>query len=107
MAIRHATPNFQGLRVLALESRRANEVASLIATYGGEPLVAPALREVPLESSPEALRFAAALVDGTIDIAIFLTGVGVRRAAPRRRERLPTPHVDGSARPHPNRGARP
>ena len=78
MATRHATPNFQGLRVLALESRRANEVASLITTYGGEPLVAPALREVPLESNPEALRFAAALVDGTIDIVIFLTGVGVR-----------------------------
>ena len=73
-----SNPNFQGLRVLALESRRATELASLISTYGGEPLVAPALREVPLESNTEALDFAAALLGGEFDITIFLTGVGTR-----------------------------
>ena len=56
MATRGATPSFQGLRVLALESRRATELAALISTYGGQPLVAPALREVPLESNTEALE---------------------------------------------------
>ena len=71
-------PNFDGLRVLSLESRRATELASLITTYGGKPLVAPALREVPLESNSEALDFAAALVRGEFDITIFLTGVGTR-----------------------------
>jgi uroporphyrinogen-III synthase len=64
--------------VLALESRRAREVASMISTYGGTPIVAPALREVPLESNTEAVAFAAALVRGEVDIVIFLTGVGAR-----------------------------
>jgi len=72
------TPSFQGLRVLALESRRATEVAALISTYGGEPLVAPALREVPLKSNTDALDFSAALMRGEVDIVIFLTGVGTR-----------------------------
>jgi uroporphyrinogen-III synthase len=73
-----ATPSFDGLRVLALESRRATEIASLVSTFGGRPLVAPALREVPLESNIEALAFADALVRGELDIVIFLTGVGTR-----------------------------
>ena len=42
---------FRGRRVLTLESRRAVELAALIRTYGGQPIVAPALREVPLEPS--------------------------------------------------------
>ncbi len=69
---------FAGLRVLALESRRASEMAKLIATYGGEPVVAPAMREVPLESNTDALAFAARLLAGEFDIVIFLTGVGAR-----------------------------
>jgi uroporphyrinogen-III synthase len=69
---------FAGLRVLALESRRALELAKLIATYGGEPVVAQAMREVPLESNKEALDFAAALFAGEFDMVIFLTGVGTR-----------------------------
>lgn len=69
---------FAGLRVLALESRRAPELAKLISNYGGEPVVAPAMREVPLESNKEALAFAAALFAGGFDIVIFLTGVGTR-----------------------------
>src|SRR5437016_1455360 len=69
---------FAGLRVLTLESRRAPELAKLISTYGGEPIVAPAMREVPLESNREALSFAAALLAGEFDMVIFLTGVGAR-----------------------------
>ena len=55
-------PNFNGLRVLSLESCRATELASLITTFGGRPLVAPALREVPLESNTALFEFAAALI---------------------------------------------
>lgn len=66
------------MRVLALESRRAAEIAKLIATYGGQPTVAPSMREVPLESNKEALDFAAALLAGEFDVVIFLTGVGAR-----------------------------
>jgi uroporphyrinogen-III synthase len=69
---------FDGLRVLALESRRAPELAKLISTYGGEPLVAPSMREVPLESNKEALAFAARLLASEFDMVIFLTGVGAR-----------------------------
>jgi uroporphyrinogen-III synthase len=70
--------SFDGLRVLALESRRSPELAKLITTYGGEPVVAPAMREVPLESNQEALAFASALFAGEFDVVIFLTGVGTR-----------------------------
>jgi uroporphyrinogen-III synthase len=70
--------HFQGRRVLSLESRRAAEVAALISKYGGLPVVAPALRELPLESNTAAIDFAAALLLGDIDIGIFLTAVGVR-----------------------------
>jgi uroporphyrinogen-III synthase len=69
---------FDGLRVLALESRRAAELAKLITSYGGQPVVAPAMREVPLESNKEALAFASALLTGQFDMVIFLTGVGAR-----------------------------
>ncbi len=70
--------DFAGLRVLALESRRAAELAKLISNYGGEPVVAPAMREVPLETNIEALSFAEALLAGKFDVVIFLTGVGTR-----------------------------
>src|SRR6266404_5457820 len=69
---------FAGLRVLALESRRALELSKLISNYGGLPIVAPAMREVPLESNSEALAFAARFFAGEFDMVIFLTGVGAR-----------------------------
>ncbi|HEX4542952.1 MAG TPA: uroporphyrinogen-III synthase [Candidatus Acidoferrum sp.] len=69
---------FERLRVLALESRRASELAKLISNYGGQPVVAPAMREVPLDSNAEALEFAARLIAGDFDVVIFLTGVGCR-----------------------------
>jgi uroporphyrinogen-III synthase len=69
---------FAGLQVLALESRRAAELSKLISTYGGVPVVAPSMREVPLESNQEALAFAGKLFAGEFDAVIFLTGVGAR-----------------------------
>ena len=44
--------SFEGKRVLALESRRASEIAELIRRQGGEPFVAPSMREVPIEENP-------------------------------------------------------
>lgn len=67
-----------GLRVLSLESRRSREMAKLIASYHGQPIVAPSMQEVPLESNAEALDFAAKLIQGGFDVVIFLTGVGTR-----------------------------
>ena len=53
-------------------------MAALVKTYGGKPIVAPALREVPLESNPQAIAFADALIRGQFDVVILLTGVGTR-----------------------------
>ena len=68
--------NFEGLRVAAFESRMAGEMAGLIARHGGEPLVAPSLREIPLKDHHEALQFGEQLLAGRIDMLILLTGVG-------------------------------
>lgn len=53
-------------------------MATLVRNYGGHPLSAPALREVPLESNTEALAFVDALLDGRVDLVVLLTGVGTR-----------------------------
>ena len=76
-----ANITFGGLCVLALESRRAREIAKLIANLGGVPIVAPSVREVPLESNQEALDFARRLSAGEVDMVIFTTGVGVKALA--------------------------
>lgn len=70
-----------GLRVLAFESRRAQEIAKLIAHYGGQATVAVSMREVPLQDNTEALAFAHELAEGGFDMVIFLTGVGARALA--------------------------
>lgn len=75
------TVTFGGLCVLALESRRAREIAKLIANLGGVPIVAPSVREVPLESNQEAIEFARRLAAGEIDMVVFTTGVGVKALA--------------------------
>ena len=71
-------PRFDGLSVLVLESRRAKELGSIVESYGGRPLIAPAMREVPLESNTEALAFADAVIRVEFDLIILLTGVGTR-----------------------------
>ena len=85
------TPSFAGLRVATFESRMSGPIADLIAKYGGVPVEAPALREIPHRGQPRGPR--------------------VRRAADRRRVRrgdlpdrgrdpLPGP---GDRDPHPPR----
>jgi uroporphyrinogen-III synthase len=69
---------FDGLRVIAFESRRANEIAELIRRQGGDPFVAPSMREAPLESNHEAFEFAERLFRGEFDMIVLLTGVGTR-----------------------------
>ena len=71
-------PNFSGLRVLLLESRRAQELASIVTSYGGRPTSAPSMREVPIDSNPEAIAFADALDRDAFGLVILLTGVGTR-----------------------------
>src|SRR5437899_12388167 len=68
--------SFDGLTVAAFESRMAREMTRLIKHYGGQPLVAPALREIPIQDNPAALRLGARLIDGQVDILILMTGIG-------------------------------
>jgi uroporphyrinogen decarboxylase len=51
---------------------------SIIASQGGDPLVVPSLRELPLEESPEAERFAVELLAGRLQVVLFMTGVGCK-----------------------------
>ncbi len=69
---------FAGLRVAAFESRLADQMAQLIERYGGRPLVAPSMREVPLEQNTAALDFGERLMAGEFAMVILLTGVGTR-----------------------------
>src|SRR2546422_998305 len=63
-----------GLRVVSFESRRSAEMAELIRNYGGEPIQAPSMREVPLTDQREALAFGETLLAGDWDVLILLTG---------------------------------
>lgn len=73
-----SSPRFQNLRVLVLESRRRAELASIVTAYGGIPVSAPAMREVPLESNTAAFTFVEAFVRDEFDVLVSLTGVGLR-----------------------------
>ena len=72
--------DFHGLRVLSFESRMATEMARLIRRHGGEPLVAPALREIPipLQENGAVFRFGVKLILLQVDILILMTGVGAK-----------------------------
>ncbi len=73
-----ADGDLMGLAVLAFESRRAVEMSELIRRFGGTPIAAPSMREVPLELSAEAETLWRGLEDGTVDVLILLTGIGTR-----------------------------
>lgn len=77
-ALRFVIMPFANARVLSFESRRAKEMAELIRINGGEPFVAPALMEVPIEQNEQAFAFRDRLYAGEFDMIIFLTGVGAR-----------------------------
>jgi uroporphyrinogen-III synthase len=71
-----ASAGFNGLTVAAFESRMAAEMTRLIERHGGKPLVAPALREIPLEDNSVALRFGEQLLTEGLDVLVLLTGAG-------------------------------
>jgi uroporphyrinogen-III synthase len=71
--------SFQGMRVVAFESRRAVEIAELVRKQGGQPFVAPAVREAPVENTAAAFAFAERLFAGEFDTVVLLTGAGTRR----------------------------
>src|SRR3990170_4190460 len=76
--VANANTGLQGLRIVSFESRRAQEMGELIRRYGGEAVIAPSMREVPLSQNSVAFDFIRQLEAGKVDFVIFLTGVGTR-----------------------------
>ncbi len=54
-------------------------MAELIRKQGGEPFVAPSMREAPLERNEDVFRFAERLFEGGFELMVLLTGVGARQ----------------------------
>ena len=67
-----------GLTIAAMESRRAEEMARMIARFGGTPAVSPSMREVPVERPEAAIEFAHRLLVGEVAVVVLMTGVGLR-----------------------------
>lgn len=86
------TRNFAGLRVVAFESRRAEEMKTLIEQQKGAATVAPGISEVPLGANAEFALFEKSLLAGEIDLTVFLTGCGVRFLSREIESRVPREH---------------
>ncbi len=71
------TPDFGGLRVLSLESRRAELMEDMIRRHGGVPFVAPSVKEIPFEQHDEAYEWAERLFAGDFDLIVLMTGAGL------------------------------
>jgi len=62
--------------VCSFESRRADDMCSLIVRHGGQPLSAPSMREIPIENNPVAIQFVQDAIAGRFPFVVLLTGVG-------------------------------
>ncbi len=87
------TTGFNGLTVASFESRMAAEIARLIERYGGNPLVTPALREIPLDDNSAALQFGVQLTTERVDLLILLTGAGTTALFDLLKTRYPWPSI--------------
>src|SRR5690606_16509365 len=72
-----ALEGLAGARIGLLEGRMGRELADLIERHQGVPLVAPSVREVPLDASGAVTEAIDGMSGGTIDVVVLLTGVGV------------------------------
>jgi len=87
------TVGFNGLTVAAFESRMEAEIARLIERHGGNPRVAPALREIPLDDNSAALKFGVKLTTERVDLLVLLTGVGTTALFDLLKTRYPWPSI--------------
>ncbi len=62
--------------VCSFESRRAEEMCSLIERQGGQALSAPSMREIPIEHNPVAIEIIGNIIADKFPAVILLTGVG-------------------------------
>ena len=93
MENREPRKNFSNLRVLSLESRRGTEMAKLIENYGGKPMVAPSMREVPVRKQYGSAGLCANSVRRRIRDGYFFDGRGNAGAGTRRGDCLLTRRV--------------
>ncbi len=68
---------FDGLKIVCLESRRADDLASLLRRQGGDPFLAPSVKERSVEDHSVAFRLVEQLEAGEVDILICMTGAGL------------------------------
>ena len=87
------TVDFNGLTVATFESRMAVEITRLIERHRGNPLVTPALREIPLDDNSAALKFGVQLTTERVDLLILLTGVGTTALFDLLKTRYPWPSI--------------
>jgi len=83
----------QGLRVVCFESRRSAESSRMIARQGGEPIEAPALREVPLRGPSGLDTLEQDLLAGVPVLLVLLTGVGAELLLEGLEQKLPRAQV--------------
>ena len=60
----------------SFESRRSEEMCSLLERQGARAIAAPSMREVPIENNPQALTAIQQIIAGRFPIVILMTGVG-------------------------------
>jgi uroporphyrinogen-III synthase len=53
-------------------------MVELVRRYGGDPMVAPSMREIPLHENRAALDLLPQLESGQVDLLILMTGVGTK-----------------------------
>ena len=90
--------DFSGLRVLSLESRRAEQMEQLVLRYGGKPYVAPSVQEIPFSKNDEVFQWAARLLAGEFDLLVLMTGVGLTYLRDTLRERYSDEEFVGALR---------
>lgn len=81
------------MRICAFESRRGEEMRSLIERQGGNALIAPSMKEIPLEENGEVFDFVQRLLADEFQLVIFLTGVGARALLETAESRFPREEI--------------
>jgi uroporphyrinogen-III synthase len=72
------TAALENISVAILEHRFTKELAALFEKLGATVHTCPLLEEKPVENREELQSFIKRVLDGTLDVLIFLTGVGAR-----------------------------
>jgi uroporphyrinogen-III synthase len=67
-----------GVTVAILEHRFTKEFSTLFERFGAKVHACPLLEEKPVENREELQQFVRHVVSGSLDVMIFLTGVGAR-----------------------------